>query len=167
MNSDESQILLPKCSFCGLKFLCEESLDRHKKSHNFGITERGLIGQYQCDIDGKYFKTRQDLHYHIRDVHCSVRRYKCEICSLAFKSVRNLKSHEETHSKIKAEMVKHIQNEALNCNLCSKSFKDKRSLTRHNFYVHPKVMFECDLCDKSYKTKGHLKRHKQNSHQSN
>lgn len=161
-ESNKPQIFLPKCNNCGLKFLCEESLDRHKKSNHSGITTRGLIGQYQCDIDGKYFRTKKNIFKHIQDVHCSIRRYKCEICLFAFKTFRNLKKHLNNKHKIKATNEKKISiipNGSLNCDLCSKSFRNRSSFYSHNYYVHPKVEYKCHLCEKSFKRKLKLKLH--------
>ncbi|KAL7013213.1 hypothetical protein ACKWTF_015268 [Chironomus riparius] len=99
-KSIKSQIYLPKCNICGLKFLCEESLDRHKSKPHFGTTYSGKIGKYQCDFDGKFFAGKDDIYIHMRNVHCFIRKYKCEVCCFAFKRNDHLKKHKQFACKI-------------------------------------------------------------------
>jgi len=152
LESDEPKLFLPKCNYCGLKFLCEESLERHKNSNNLCRTQQG---------------------FQIGDVHVTDRNFKCQLCPFAYTTKAHLKRHEEIHSDSKKKQRAKVQkqyiqrtavqrDEFFDFKLCSKTFKDKRSLYGHNYYSHPKEKFQCDYCDIEYKTKSNLKRHVRN-----
>ena len=123
-HEEEHQIYLPKCIICGLKFLCEESLDRHKSKPHFGTTKSGKIGKYQCDFDGKFFSYRNNIHIHMKDVHLSIRQYKCEICSLTFKTKTYLKNHGTVHNK------------KFKCSICLKKFAREIEVKYHKKKNH-------------------------------
>ncbi|CAG9811185.1 unnamed protein product [Chironomus riparius] len=71
LDSDEPQLFLPKCNYCGLKFLCQESLEKHKnmkhenhpkkkskqKKFDENTKEVQIIkyskNYFCCDFDGK------------------------------------------------------------------------------------------------------------------
>ncbi|KAL7013210.1 hypothetical protein ACKWTF_015265 [Chironomus riparius] len=122
--SEEPQIYLPKCNICGLKFLCEESLDRHKSKPHFGTTYSGKIGKYQCDFDGKFFTEKSNIYEHMKEVHRKFGDYKCQICHSAFKTRRKLKCHENSHDK------------KFKCLICLKKFTRAINVRHHQMKSH-------------------------------
>ena len=177
----KSQIYLPKCNICGLKFLCKESLDRHKSKLHFKTTYSGKIGKYQCDFDGKFFSSKYKISCHMRDVHLSIRQYKaihkltdnkthkmisevknykykkCDKCQKTFnKEIKLLKHKKRVHS------VNH--DEKYKCKICKKGFKLKEYLRQHKS-IHEKK-FECKICNKKLSKKIQMKYHHEKHHKS-
>ena len=167
------------CKICTRKFLNLNSLMYHmnrKHSKDFFSTP----DNFECDFDGKIFKTRKtlqshmkchlskgrcelcqkeltqmELGKHIRNVHTEDRIYQCQICQKTFKSVSVLNNHIQSHNK------------KFDCSKCSKIFSTQSYLNMHIKHYHENPNnFECESCGRKFNQKSNLKTH-QKVHEKN
>ena len=133
---------------------------------------------FECDFDGKIFKTRtkilyhmkchqskvkckicqievQSLQRHIISFHTNERNYQCQICQKSFKRIDTLKCHIQRHNK------------NFECTICSKLFPSQGTLNSHMKIYHENLgSFECQICSRKFNQKIVLKRH-QKTHEKN
>lgn len=122
------------CSFCNKLFFNVDDLFTHQ--NEFGHmdlkpTPSGL--EYQCWKKGcsQFFKTITAVQMHFKEVHSKkpllavsdrhVYKYRCNQCSLAFKTLEKLQLHSQYHM-IRA---------ATKCVLCGRSFRSVIALQKH------------------------------------
>ena len=122
------------CSFCNKLFFNVDDLFNHQ--NEFGHmdlkpTPSGL--EYQCWKKGcmQFFKTISAVQLHFKEVHSKkpllavsdrhVYKYRCNQCSLAFKTLEKLQLHSQYHM-IRA---------ATKCVLCGRSFRSVIALQKH------------------------------------
>lgn len=122
------------CSFCNKLFFNVDDLFSHQ--NEFGHmdlkpTPSGL--EYQCWKKGcmQFFKTITAVQLHFKEVHSKkpllavsdrhVYKYRCNQCSLAFKTLEKLQLHSQYHM-IRA---------ATKCVLCGRSFRSVIALQKH------------------------------------
>ncbi|XP_054716559.1 zinc finger homeobox protein 3-like [Uloborus diversus] len=127
------------CSFCNKSFLNVDDLFTHQ--NEFGHmdlkpTPTGL--EYQCWKKGclQYFKTINAVQLHFKETHSKkpllavsdrhVYKYRCNQCSLAFKTLEKLQLHSQYHM-IRA---------ATKCVLCGRSFRSVIALQKHVETTH-------------------------------
>jgi stress-induced morphogen len=177
---DDLQIKEPttkitNCSICNLKF-SKNIINKHMKAKH----TNGQVMRFECDFDGKTFKTKGELYNHMgahlslvecgichkmlkynslnshrRNVHATAQDFQCKICSKSFKSAYYLKRHEKRHNK------------EIQCEICNKMFSTVGKLAQHKKECHEnKRSFECEICNKKFNQKGNLKRH-QKTHDKN
>ena len=80
-----------------------------------------------------------------------VHKFKCSICSKAFKLKRYLKSHIQSVHEKKRPFI---------CPTCSKTFKQKNTLNQHIALVHEgKRPHKCDICNANLYSKRSLRTH--------
>lgn len=72
---------------------------------------------------------------------------KCNICDKNFKNVKDMKEHQEIHSKKKFE-----------CELCKKKFSRKKYLNQH-LNVHNGTLYHCSICEREFNNKSNLNKH--------
>ncbi|XP_070497893.1 zinc finger protein 60-like [Chironomus tepperi] len=160
------------CEICNLKFFRSNILKKHmKKKH-----PDGQIEQFECDYDGKIFKTKKEFYNHMtchlplvecqichkmlkyrsindhmKEVHATDKKFHCKVCDKQFKSIQLLSSHEK------------IQNKKYKCEICNKIVSSKNQLNQHKKYYHENPeSFECEICGKKFCQKSNLKSHQKN-----
>jgi len=163
------------CMICGRKLSSKYRLASHMKNIHLRKTnhQNGQNKYFECDFDGKSYKTKGNLiqhmgihlpflecqichkmlrqrriDEHMKNVHATDLRFQCNTCSKRFKSAMYLKIHEKGHNK-KCE-----------CLACGKKFTTMTHLNEHKKQVHenPKG-FECQTCEKTFGYKSNLKSH--------
>ncbi|KAL7050722.1 hypothetical protein ACKWTF_004190 [Chironomus riparius] len=147
-HSTEVELNILNCIFCKAKFLTKTSLQRHTKKYHF-VGEMEEISKFECDFDGRIFKTKRLLLAHM-SVHYP--KVECSVCHMFVRKV-NLNSHMKTHFGTGLE---------LQCNFCSKTFKTKSLLKNHQ-PLHIKE-FECEICNKMFTHLRHVRKHKKEIH---
>ncbi|XP_070499849.1 zinc finger protein 25-like [Chironomus tepperi] len=141
-----------------------------KKKHPSGKTD-----QFECDFDGKIFKTKKELychmrchlslvecqichkmqkypyiHYHMKTVHAADKKFRCKVCEKQFKSTQVLSIHEKNHNK------------KYKCDLCKKMFSVNATLNQHKKHYHENPRsFECEICGKKFNQRSSLKNHQE------
>uniref|UniRef100_A0A8D8Q189 Zinc finger protein 484 n=1 Tax=Cacopsylla melanoneura TaxID=428564 RepID=A0A8D8Q189_9HEMI len=139
-----------RCLLCECKENCDpkEIISHVRVAHDIKL--------YICDMCGKEFLKRSELHVHL-DEHMSMQEdgeFQCETCNRIFNSFRLYRVHKRVHF----QTVKNYF-----CELCGKRFTS-RSVMEDHFYTHTGTRpHECDTCGKTfvskYTYKAHLKTH--------
>ncbi|XP_045190088.1 zinc finger protein 595-like [Mercenaria mercenaria] len=80
------------CSQCGKAFKTKERCKAHEKRHS------GLK-PFECSICHHCFPDNGGLSKHMRTVHCSVKKFVCDICGKATSRADNLRVHMKVHAK--------------------------------------------------------------------
>jgi len=110
----------------------------------------GQFRKYECDFDGKIFKSRSEIYMHMNRHLPSV---KCKICDAELK-IRSVWSHmKEVHSNQTKEI----------CKICDKSFKTLGRLKAHLKVYERK--FKCTVCGKRLSNFPSLRDHVRNIHE--
>ncbi len=134
---DRAHIILP-CNICG-KTLFKKSLKAHMLTH---------IGKYtfRCDMCGKQFEKRQELHYHKTTAHAEKYPYRCDVCRRGFPKIHTLQLHLRIHTTEKP----------YKCTFCDKRFRQKGNCNSHRQSHRKEKPYKCDLCGKCFARKGYL-----------
>lgn len=152
-----------KCTICGHAFITAGALSFHMKKHN------NTLPQCPCIYCGKIFDRSGALAEHIR-LHTGELPFKCNICSMNFRTKRHLREHKASHLTIKEYP----------CDKCGKNFDKSSKVVAHKRKAHSNVEAEsftainsksepnqkatmnCYLCDKTFVTQANLNQHIQN-----
>uniref|UniRef100_A0A1A9W948 Zinc finger protein 865 n=1 Tax=Glossina brevipalpis TaxID=37001 RepID=A0A1A9W948_9MUSC len=121
---EHSGIVKPtwSCDQCDAKLNSHYSLKRHKEiKHNDGST------LYICSECGKCSTSVHALRNHKKNVHQTIRKYKCNICDKAFKIALTLREH----------MASHTGEDLYKCPHCPKTFKVSSNMHHHRKKFHP------------------------------
>jgi KRAB domain-containing zinc finger protein len=174
-NNNDKQLKSICCTVCNVK-ICTKFMKRHMRTKH----PDGQSNEFECDFDGKIFKTKSELYHHMgvhlplveciicrkmlkfnslyehrRNFHAIGREFQCKICSKSFKSAYYLKLHEKRHNK------------EIQCEICNKMFPTVGILNQHSKNYHENgKSFECEICDKKFNLKNDLKIH-QKTHEKN
>ena len=81
-----------KCSTCGKAFKTKERCKAHERRHS------GLK-PFECGICHRHFPDNGGLQKHLRTVHCTVKKFACEICGKTTSRADNLRVHMKVHTK--------------------------------------------------------------------
>ncbi|CAG9583079.1 unnamed protein product [Danaus chrysippus] len=77
-------------------------------------------------------------------------KFKCEVCSATFKSIKSLSAH----------MIKHTKKgRILSCSICGKEFKKVSHVKRHEKIHEINRPHKCSVCSKSFSSEDILKEH--------
>ncbi|KAK7078114.1 hypothetical protein SK128_023697, partial [Halocaridina rubra] len=133
-----------ECGVCRVAFGSLEALLAHQTiTGHIPVTETPRGPGYLCWKKGcnQYFPTAQALHSHFREIHGAVPRpsvavserhvykYRCQQCSLAFKTVEKLQLHAQYHAI----------RDATKCLLCHRNFRSLGALQKHVSSDHPEL----------------------------
>jgi len=141
----ESEELIYSCSLCEEKFMNENQLIFHKKSH-LNLEQ----SQQTCRFCGKYFKKMFQMQNHLR-IHTGDKPYVCHTCGKAFNQETTLRTHMRIHSGLKP----------FKCEVCNEAFNASNALTAHKLWKHNEGNrpFLCSFCSKSFPTKAAVRKH--------
>ncbi|XP_078690352.1 zinc finger homeobox protein 4-like isoform X1 [Branchiostoma floridae x Branchiostoma belcheri] len=132
-SDDSNDADLLQCHRCQQVFTSFENLCQHQKEagHAPETSEDGqsfLCWKKGCN---QYFKSSAAVQSHFREIHAKrqqvpvserhVYKYRCNQCSLAFKTMEKLQTHSQYHM-IRA---------ATKCSVCDRSFRTISSLHKH------------------------------------
>jgi KRAB domain-containing zinc finger protein len=174
LQSTEPKGKVTNCSICNIKIST-----RFLKLHLRTKHPNGQSKRFECDFDGKIFKTKGELYIHMgahlplveciicnkmfkhnslnghQSMHANDQDFQCKICSKSFKSAHYLKRHEKIHNK------------RIQCEICNRMFPSVGILNQHKKECHENERsFECEICSKKFNQMGHLKTH-QKTHDRN
>lgn len=157
--------LVYTCDFCGENIKFKTAFVQHLKQHTiyqrykcqqceFSYKSRSKLlehsievhgeklsvvkGTFVCEHCDKKFDTKSIFESHKLSHNENARNYMCETCNAAFKSVGNLRRHQQTHAPTRD----------FQCDDCSKSFKTPLALKIHSETVHAKykIFVNCPIC---------------------
>ena len=96
------------------------------------------------------------LRNHIKVVHEGIKKFRCELCNVAFASNKHLKKHiDGVHKGLKEHK----------CDFCGKDYSSKNVLKLHIKQVHKGIKdYKCQYCDKFFGQQQILKRHVEGVH---
>jgi hypothetical protein len=144
------------CSYCGLKFLTEETCSQHETSKH--PEPKCEIRPFPCLFCTASFKSEYHLKSHISSFHTQVEKeFECDICKSRFSS----------RSLLSAHMRSHRDSAMFSCRICSKAFKKLLNLKHHSISVHQTDEIYCceiDSCQERFKLLQELKVHQQIDH---
>ncbi|XP_067615736.1 serendipity locus protein beta-like [Eurosta solidaginis] len=87
----------------------------------------------KCDFCAMKFRTKQNLHKHVSNVH---KKFTCELCPYSHRNEDYVKLHMNTHEG---------KNEN-QCRDCGKEFTSKMSVIRHMEAHYDSRKYQCDKC---------------------
>ncbi|KAG4069965.1 hypothetical protein HA402_015189 [Bradysia odoriphaga] len=122
-----------ECTTCGTGFKAMMELFHHANDNQ----------HYQMTSDNTYacvlrtchanFPTISNMNAHFKDCHMNiviserhVYKYRCKLCSLAFKTQDKLNNHS----------LYHTMRDATKCNVCNRNFRSTQSLQKHMDQAH-------------------------------
>ncbi|GLH09696.1 Protein suppressor of hairy wing [Gryllus bimaculatus] len=104
---------------------------------------------------GKSFKQLQNMEEHML-THCNpTSLFHCDICSLSFQTLNDLKNHKQSHKcksslRIVESKSKELVSKKHKCDICNKLFSRKDAVNRHK-KIHENVFpYKCEICEKQY-----------------
>lgn len=127
-----------RCQTCLRYFKNLDELCQHQtESGHIDIKQTPSGPNYLCWKKGcnQYFPSASSLQVHFREIHSSnnntisekhVYKYRCNQCSLAFKTLEKLEQHSQYH------MIR----DATKCIFCSRNFRTIQSLHKHVESAH-------------------------------
>ena len=137
-----------RCQTCSKTFQNIDGLYAHQNELGHLELKQTPRGPgYLCWKKGcnQYFKTAQALQVHFREIHAKrqqlavserhVYKYRCNQCSLAFKTLDKLQLHSQYH----------IIRAATKCTLCGRSFRTIQALRKHIESTHLETMTADEL----------------------
>lgn len=137
------------CSLCDKKFQTIGGLKYHLKTHT---GSKPFTCPYECALK---FTAKVNLNAHIRNVHASVKLYKCNVCERKFTSSDHLRKH---------IISQHKMLRSYKCTDCDKKFFQQSHLVQHR-WIHTGVKpFTCAFCPKTYTSKTSLRKHLDRDH---
>jgi len=142
-HSMEKNVTCPQCDH---KFFFEIDLRLHiRRCHELKIL---------CDQCDHKVSSDRDLRVHKAAKHAGEKKYKCNVCDMAFAAIEYLKRHHISHSDDR----KH------KCNICDKGFKLRKTLTTHSKIHSKEYQGQCNICGKEFVQKSNLKLHMKKHH---
>jgi hypothetical protein len=125
----------------------ETQENAHQVQHS--PEKMAIIKKFECDIDGKCFKTKAKIRQHMEAAHLNA---FCKLCNkevrLAYKN-----KHLRTVHSISEVRYSHLENfnekyqTILICDLCECTFRNETSYQRHMAVQHKSSKFKCSHCD--------------------
>ena len=180
IENSETKKVSYDCEKCDKSYSHISALNKHKPLHD-GSVQCGLCDktyksaftlkvhvrlmhstkdkteEYACAICPHVNKSKNNLHHHMKYVHCSERTYMCSMCDKKFKTKSNLSQHEALHtgdyktskcnvcgvvikgngkSPMEYHMKSHVKISKWKCDDCSYYFRSQTNLIDHNEMYH-------------------------------
>lgn len=142
------------CSWCKLKFIRKEYLERHLFRDHINKSSETL----ECNVCFRSYETPKQLREHRRH-HLKVKPVllQCTFCSSKFKTKKELNVHNVILHNQKIEdddddddKDLHEQITKINCNACDKMFSSHLQLYSHQSEKHPNENLICYKCSADF-----------------
>lgn len=88
----------------------------------------------ECKVCGKKLKSTS-MRTHMSSVHQQLRKHKCDLCDMIFKTAGTLAKHKFSHTKTRP----------FNCTMCSTGYYQNEYLRKHFERVHGIVYTGADI----------------------
>lgn len=162
------------CESCGQKFTKPRGLTSHQMQHRHGVYANKVMRKFKCENCKSSFATAKGLNDHNRNVHRKISgNFQCDMCGRTFKSRQCLRSHVQRHFKIPCLVCQHLMSrerlkdhmeenhsfKVSQCDICGKSFRSFKKLQQHTLSVHKVQKVQCDFCGKFCRNKTLLRQH--------
>lgn len=146
-SEDNADYEYERCGTCLKTFKNIDELCFHQnETDHLEIKQTPSGPEYMCWKKGcnQFFDKAQTLQKHFREIHAKnstaqmsvsekhVYKYRCNQCSLAFKTLEKLQVHSQYH----------LIRDATKCVLCGRSFRSVIALHKHVESVHPELSDE-------------------------
>ncbi|XP_018336426.1 GDNF-inducible zinc finger protein 1-like [Agrilus planipennis] len=149
-------------------FLNEESNDSNDSLPVKAPTQKGKRKRsLTCEICNEFTGAYKSLIAHVANIHNidpkTISPYKCDQCSIKYKSSIELAHHKISHSVRKKQRPPKRRN--FRCEICFKKFLRKCHLKNHILVVHTDQNlweYTCPFCNQKYATKWNYDRHIRN-----
>lgn len=105
--------------------------------------------RYKCELCSRAFKRKRLLDYHNKAAHTGERPFSCPTCPSTFVYKEHFKKHLKIHEGIKAYA----------CEVCDKKFSSIDNRNVHRFVHSSKKPFECVVCEAGFSRKKALFEH--------
>ncbi|KOS17068.1 putative zinc finger protein 840 [Escovopsis weberi] len=171
------------CGPCGLVFVSQARLTKHKKKALHVANEAdatkaadaaGTAARLDCDLCKRTFKSAGALEQHDADSkkrHEAIKKrggLACNLCNRVFKSAAAREQHnldsKEKHDAMRKEP------ETRECGVCKRTFSSEFALRQHeadpgkkHVDIERKGGSECGVCKKTFKSAAALKQHEADS----
>lgn len=114
------------CATCLKSFKKFKIIKIHQKRKYQGKCPSNFLKKERCDLCVKSFTNRSSFLRHVKTVHGFIENRVCNICSVTFKSAKNLKFH----------LVNHKNLQTYQCSVCCFTTQYKNSLITHSKQHH-------------------------------
>lgn len=146
-----------KCTQCTLGFKTKFALNRHMQTIH--RVEKSVSDDkrntFSCNLCGKLLKSELTLRVH-QITHSENRPFRCRVCFLTFKSMRDLQTHEDKY---------HVETRLYQCSKCSKIVQSLEDVKGHIQCASSfLVIFTCNYCFNVFRKKEDLESHKLKNH---
>ncbi|XP_053711662.1 zinc finger protein OZF-like isoform X1 [Synchiropus splendidus] len=138
-NPKPAPVLANICGACGMDFLEQEQLEKHREIHQ---------KPFSCSDCGKAFKSLKYLELH-PCFHPGDAPFCCRTCGRRYLLEKSLKDHE----------LRHTGKKSFHCDQCGKSFWRSYQLRTHLQSHSDQRPHLCAVCGKSYARAATLKVH--------
>ncbi|CAF3720914.1 unnamed protein product [Rotaria magnacalcarata] len=98
-----------------------ERINNHQNTSNSSETSECENRLYTCNDCGKGFQTSSGLKQH-RNIHSSIKPWKCEFCTKSYTQFSNLCRHKRSHANAKTQ---------IECKDCRQGFQSHIALNKH------------------------------------
>ena len=172
---NHAKVHINQCPFCSDNFSTAAELEEHmeqKHAEDPDTVERqcslcaatysameDLVSHMQ-EVHRPYAYNVNELHEHMRSVHWSKMKYRCNKCPAVFKAFSGLdKHHEKSHDRARVSGVM----VDLPCPKCSRTFKDVTMFINHS-RDHEENQYECEECRWCFESYARLHGHCRSTH---
>ena len=131
-----------KCNVCSETFIYWKSLKKHEKRSHVAKPDSKHMFKYNCTECDFVSDDKTEFQTHI-DRHMQLKRYKCNVCAMAFFTQSQLTKH------LKKSCTTLIGYK-YECSVCGKRLKSEDRYREHFYSQHvlnqPQKMYYCEIC---------------------